>query len=485
MKRSPKQSHYPAHCHLDIGNMKDYKDKCFLPYVPMLQPVDAETFFDPFEPTPHHIARVREHLSYPEEPIRISRIEGIPRALYTATGVHSTLLGRCRPPRLTMEGLTLGGTRVVGMRDEGLDEKTMEQDLARYLSRYIANLGAAMTMKYGAADLAVQRALELGVANDQEEHLMKRGGGNSIILVESMDAYGQLNDEQQRDLFRQHGAHMLGVNNRERALHITVVDIGSTPEDMSVVARVTGGRFVACQREEDGGTGDPSPGTAKIVWAATKAALGALGRNPEELTYAIQGVGAAGSRMVGEILGDFPQVTIYIADNVGQKAWSVLHQHEGFVTVVPPEQIYHVGDVFMPCAGPYVLNRQTLAIFHEHPKVLISGSANDLFAMRDFRPDPEVVRSFHAAGIPVVPDPLGSMGGIGDVEFGFYYKTHPTQALSHHDRAAAVFATGVARLTEDLFRAALRDDRPPYDVFEDMVVHHIARQCLVHGVPLE
>ena len=91
---------------------------------------------------------------------------------------------------------------------------------------------------------------------------------------------------------------------RNAATHIEAVtaeDVGTRPSDMASVFATT--RFVSCVPAEVGGSGNPSPWTAKGVVCAMQAALEVAGLGTlAGKSVAMQGLGNVGAAMVAELL---------------------------------------------------------------------------------------------------------------------------------------------------------------------------------------
>lgn len=117
------------------------------------------------------------------------------------------------------------------------------------------------------------------------------GGGKGVIAR----APGQLHTDPayRARLFQDYGRFITSL----RGAYVTAEDVGTTEPDMAEIFRVT--RYVVCVPESVGGSGNPSPATARGVVSAMAGALAHRGRGElQGKTIAMQGVGNVGSSMI-------------------------------------------------------------------------------------------------------------------------------------------------------------------------------------------
>ncbi|HEX7670957.1 MAG TPA: Glu/Leu/Phe/Val dehydrogenase dimerization domain-containing protein, partial [Polyangiaceae bacterium] len=121
------------------------------------------------------------------------------------------------------------------------------------------------------------------------------GGGKGVIARQAKDLY---RDPAYRStLYTEYGRFITSL----RGAYVTAEDVGTTPPDMAAIFRTS--RFVTCIPPEVGGSGNPSPATAKGVVCAMEAALDHLGLGSlGGKRVAMQGVGNVGSSMIAELL---------------------------------------------------------------------------------------------------------------------------------------------------------------------------------------
>ncbi|WKZ82022.1 MAG: Glu/Leu/Phe/Val dehydrogenase [Acidimicrobiia bacterium] len=264
--------------------------------------------------------------------------------------IHSTALGPA-----------LGGTRFFpyGSEADALDD--------------VLRLSGAMTLKAAAAGLDL-------------------GGGKSVII-------GDPRKIKSERLWRAYGR----VVDSLRGRYITAEDVGTDASDMELIRRET--RWVVGTPVEEGGSGDPSPATARGLMAAVRAVLRFLDR--EEITgrhMAVLGVGKVGSDLVRRFVEQGGRVTV--AD-VYPPAVEAIRRRFPSVTVVEPDQIFDVEcDVFSPCSLGGAFNAETI------PRLrcqAIVGSANNQLT------EPEDADRLAERDILYAPDFVVNAGGLINV----------------------------------------------------------------------
>jgi leucine dehydrogenase len=267
--------------------------------------------------------------------------------LQAIVAIHSTVLGP-----------SLGGTRFYPYESEA-DALT---DVLR--------LSKGMTYKAACAGL------------DQ-------GGGKAVII-------GNPATLASPDLFRAYGDFIAGLSGR----YVTAEDVGTTVANMEVVATRT--NYVSGLSTDHGGSGDPSPATARGVFVSQQAVATRLwgSRDLSGRRIAIRGVGKVGMALAG-LLSE-AGAELIVAD-VDQEATNVAVRRFG-AKVVPVDDIHRVHcDIFAPCALGGDLNERTIP---ELGSVAIAGSANNQLATEA---DGDRLRE---SGILYAPDFVVNAGGI-------------------------------------------------------------------------
>lgn len=313
--------------------------------------------------------------------------------LRTIIAIHDTSLGPA-----------LGGTRFYPYVDE---------DAALF---DVLRLAKGMTLKSAAAGLDL-------------------GGGKAVIIGDP----ATLRSER---LIRSYGRVIDSLGGR----YVTAEDVGTTVEDMVLISEET--PWVSGLPVDQGGSGDPSPATARGVMAALRA-IGERLWGSDDLAgrrVAVQGIGKVGMDLVRRLTAVGAE-TIVTDPNAEAVAFAV----ETYGSkVVPLDEIYDIeGDVFSPCALGAVLNDETI------PRLrcaAIAGSANNQLAVdRD-------AEQIAGRGILYAPDFVVNAGGVINVavEKGGYSPERAAAMVDRiYDNLTSVFATADEEGL-DPHRAAMR-----------------------------
>ena len=267
--------------------------------------------------------------------------------LKTIIAIHSTALGPA-----------LGGTRFFPYASEA----SALTDVLR--------LSKAMSYKAAAAGLDL-------------------GGGKGVII-------GDPRTLKTERLMRAYGRVVDSLGGR----YVTAEDVGTTARDMLDISRET--KWVTGIPEVHGGSGDPSPATARGVLAAMRSVAQRLW-DTDDLsgrTVAIQGVGKVGASLVQRLSKAGAKVVV--AD-VNDAAVADMEREYG-ARPVSDTDIYDVPcDIFAPCALGGSLSRATIPRLRCRAVV---GAANNQLATEA---DADRLAD---AGILYAPDFVVNAGGI-------------------------------------------------------------------------
>lgn len=228
------------------------------------------------------------------------------------------------------------------------------------------------------------------------------GGGKAVII-------GDPREDKSERLFRAYGRIVDSLQGR----YITAEDVGTTTNDMDIVRRET--RWALGSSVALGGSGDPSPVTARGLYAAARAVAQKLWGDTDLAgrRFAVQGVGKVGSAFVQLLVEHRAEVVV--TDAYERAIESAVETYG--VKPVDPDEIYEVDcDFFSPCALGAGLNETTI------PQLgcrAIVGSANNQLAT-----DEDADR-LAARGILYAPDFVVNAGGLINVydELNGYSKT--------------------------------------------------------------
>ena len=270
--------------------------------------------------------------------------------LKTIIAIHSTALGPA-----------LGGTRFFPYESE----EAAIHDVLR--------LSKGMTYKAAAAGLDL-------------------GGGKAVII-------GDPREDKSERLFRAYGRIVDSLQGR----YITAEDVGTTTLDMDVVRRET--RWALGNSIALGGSGDPSPVTARGLYAATRAVAQRLWGDADVAgrRFAVQGVGKVGSAFVQLLVEARAEVII---TDAYEPAINAAVENFG-VKPVEQDEIYRVDcDFFSPCALGAGLSETTIPQLNCQA---VLGSANNQLATD------EDAKRIAARGILYAPDFVVNAGGLINV----------------------------------------------------------------------
>ena len=248
------------------------------------------------------------------------------------------------------------------------------------------------------------------------------GGGKGLIARVPGDGYRD--PAARATLYSEYARFVTGL----RGCYITAEDAGTGPEDMATVHRHT--RFVTCVPPTIGGSGNPSPATARGVVCAMEGALDHLGLGTlEGKKVVMQGTGNVATAMIGELLQR--KVVAIVASELSPDRRAALAEHFAGapVTLVPAQAgdnsvLAEPCDILAPNALGGILNPDTI------PKIqarIVCGAANNqlLDDVRD-------AQALAARGVVYVPDYLCNRMGIVNCANEQYGQVPNDPAISRH-----------------------------------------------------
>ncbi len=308
--------------------------------------------------------------------------------LKTIIAIHSTALGPA-----------LGGTRFFPYQSE---EDALDD---------VLRLSRGMTLKAAAAGLDL-------------------GGGKAVII-------GDPRSDKSERLWRAYGRIIDSLQGR----YITAEDVGTDHLDMDVVRRET--RWVTGIPVPTGGSGDPSPATARGLIRAMEAVAEHLWGS-DDLTgrrVAVQGVGKVGFDLARRLVEAGCEV---IVGDVYPPSLDRAVAEYG-VRPVPVEEILEVEcDILAPCSLGGSLNEDTI------PRLAcqaIVGSANNQLATEK---DADRLQD---EGVLYAPDFVVNAGGLINVN----------EELRGYEVAKAGHAIDrIRENTAQVLEAAARDGASPH-----------------------
>lgn len=219
------------------------------------------------------------------------------------------------------------------------------------------------------------------------------GGGKAVII-------GDPKVMKTESLFRAFGKFVETLNGR----YITAEDVGTSVNDMSWINMET--NWVTGIMKLRGGSGDPSPVTARGVYNGIKACWNFQEGTPKlkGVRVAVQGLGHVGYHLCKLLHKDGAILSVTDVNEASIKRC----EEEFNAKAVHPDEIYSVeADVFAPCALGAIINDKTI----EQLKCkIIAGAANN--QLKDEEHHGEVLREL---GVIYAPDYVINAGGLMNV----------------------------------------------------------------------
>jgi len=224
------------------------------------------------------------------------------------------------------------------------------------------------------------------------------GGGKSVLATPR-----PLEGEEKRGLLRRFGRLLESLHGG----YATGVDLGTTPEDMDVLAETS--QYVMGHGVSGSGTADPGPYTALGVFAGIRSSLKAVDGSADVAgkSVLIQGAGDVGAPLARMLAEAAAEVLISDIDDALARGFA----SEIGGRAIPVSETYTTPcDVFAPCAVGAILNRETI------PQLacrIVAGSANNQL---DRAEDAELL---HERGVLYAPDYVVNAGGA--IAFGMMH----------------------------------------------------------------
>jgi leucine dehydrogenase len=215
-------------------------------------------------------------------------------------------------------------------------------------------------------------------------------------------------------------------------------------------------RWVTGVPVDRGGSGDPSPVTARGVHQGMRAAAERVWGAPTLAgrTVAIQGLGHVGAHLASLLRADGARV---FGCDIDAEAMARARAEHGVEPVACDELLDLPCDVFAPCALGATINERTIPRLKAR---VIAGAANNQLA--DERRDGE---ELHRRGILYAPDFLINAGGLVNV-YNEYIGYDRERALRMADR---IFDS-----TRRVFEIAERDGIAPWLAGERLAEERLA-----------
>ena len=255
-------------------------------------------------------------------------------------------------------------------------------------------LGGTRFYPYASEDDALADALRLSRAMTRKNAAagLDLGGGKGVIFGDPRSLKGER-------LLRAYGRAIDSLGGR----YLTAEDVGTTQADMEMIARDTA--FVTGTGPDAGGSGDPSPATARGLLAAMRGVSQFLWGSTDLAgrRVSVQGVGKVGGGLA-RLLAD-AGARLTIAD-VNEAAVRAIGEELG-AEIVGAEAIHEVEcDIFAPCALSGALSAESVPGLRCGAVV---GSANNQLVSDD------IADEVAGRGILYVPDFIVNAGGVVNI----------------------------------------------------------------------
>ncbi len=257
------------------------------------------------------------------------------------------------------------------------------------------------------------------------------GGGKAVIIGDSKTQKSEV-------LMRRFGKIINSLSGK----YITAEDVGVNTKDMEYIKMETD--FVTGLPENMGGSGDPSPVTARGVYIAMKASAKEKWGNDSLVgkKVVVQGIGNVGESLVNYLVKEGAKVFI---NDINLERLKTVAKASG-ATVVAADELYDMDmDIYSPCALGATINNDSL---NRLKCSIICGSANNQLADENIHGKMVIEK-----GILYAPDFVVNAGGIINV----YYELegyNRERALSHAEK---IYDT-----TLNIFKVSKAQNIPTY-----------------------
>ncbi len=302
-------------------------------------------------------------------------------------------------------------------------------------------LGGARLWRYLRDEDGISDALRLarGMTFKAAAAGLDLGGGKGVICAPSTEPPTGLKREA---LLLDFGDLVDSLGGR----YITAEDVGTSPEDMVVIASRT--PHVTGMPAEHGGAGDPSPFTAAGVQAAMRAAaLFAFGTSDLEGRHVVvAGLGHVGERLARGLADAGAVLTVADIDP-GKRA---VAESLGARWIAAGAAVEAKCDILAPCAVGGAINHGNVEALRCR---IVCGAANNQLA------DEALAETLAERGVLYTPDFIANAGGIINV----YRELH-----SFSEERAMELALAIEATTAQILTRAERESMTPLDAAYDL-----------------
>jgi leucine dehydrogenase len=258
-------------------------------------------------------------------------------------------------------------------------------------------LGGARMWHYETPADGIEDALRLARAMTYKAAAagLLLGGGKGVICTPTPE---RPEGELRRAMLLDFGDAVASLGGK----YVTAEDVGTGAADMAVIAERTS--HVVGLPGERGGSGDPSPVTARGVLAALRACLEHRFGDPslKDVRVCVIGAGHVGGRLARLLAGGGAEVMLTDIDPRRR----ALAEEIGATWVEPEDAILVECDVLAPCALGGVIEAATVDRLRCQ---IVCGAANNVLA------DEHLAVDLTRRGIVCAPDFIANAGGLINV----------------------------------------------------------------------
>jgi len=318
-------------------------------------------------------------------------------------------------------------------------------------------LGGTRVWEYENEEDAVYDVLRLarGMTKKAACAGLNLGGGKAVIIGNSKQLR---KDTVRREAFwRAFGRYIEGLGGR----YITAEDVGTCPEDMTLV-RMETDHVLGLPTT----SGDPSPFTAYGVYKGIKACIKEEfgSAKLEGIRVSVSGVGHVGSHLCEMLAKEGAILTIADIDEESVKRVSELTGAK----IVSPNDIYDVDcDVFAPCALGAVINDDTIGRLKAK---IIAGAANNV--LEDSQKHGTLI---HEKGFIYAPDYVINAGGLINV-----YQ----ERIGYNKDASMAAIDQIFDRVREIIRESKDTNTPSYLVADRMAERRIEMMRNINSIHL-
>lgn len=315
-------------------------------------------------------------------------------AIAPAERIRRMIDGKSQPASTSLEITEIqvdGYEYVVRARDGG---SGLHAIIAIHDTTLGPALGGLRLFPYASEDEALYDALRLSKGMTYKSAIAETGlGGGKAVVI------GDPKDVKSEALFRAFGRFVDSLDGR----YITAEDMNITVEDLEFVRQET--RWVVGLSRDSGGSGNPSPYTARGCIEGMRAVLESLHGSPdfEGRHVVVQGAGSVGAALAQRLVEEGARVSI---TDINPSRINDLVEQFG-VTAIENDELFDVEcDIYSPNAFGATINDDSI------PRLrcrAIAGAANNQLL------EPRHAEELQSRGILYAPDFVLNAGGLINV----------------------------------------------------------------------